>query len=298
MASGEGASEPINSKISELKVSIHCEGCKKKIFRILRKVEGIELIDVDAKQNKVTVKAPVDAQTLIQRLKKSGKHAELWPHQNPHQHTHHPSQKKNHTKDVESEKQKESSQKPAPAVAKEAKIEVTNKSIVQAPEVAKAESEHKNSTGKDQEKKVDDKSVENSKPPTEATDAAVINHTDKAPPSKEINGDSEKTVKKAQSDSSSAHKGDADAHQVFAPQPAYIMSYNTAQPSVIQSHYVSPVMPSTSQGYMFADQYAAPPPDFYYYNSVDAHSSAAMHQQQDPYNNMFSDENPNGCSVM
>lgn len=75
----EEHSEPIKFKKWILKVSIHCEGCKKKVKKILQQVQGVFEIDIDVKQHKVTVIGDVDANTLLRKLIKAGKHAELWP---------------------------------------------------------------------------------------------------------------------------------------------------------------------------------------------------------------------------
>ncbi|XP_077240362.1 uncharacterized protein LOC143881260 [Tasmannia lanceolata] len=42
-------------------------------------MDGVSDIKIDLKQDKVTVTGNVDAETLIKKLVKSGKHAELWP---------------------------------------------------------------------------------------------------------------------------------------------------------------------------------------------------------------------------
>ncbi|XP_023761533.1 uncharacterized protein LOC111909972 [Lactuca sativa] len=66
-------------KTCELKVNIHCYGCKEKVKKILRKIEGVYSVDIDSDQQKVKVSGDVDSTTLINKLVKSGKHAELWP---------------------------------------------------------------------------------------------------------------------------------------------------------------------------------------------------------------------------
>ncbi|GAB2287318.1 hypothetical protein Dimus_021698 [Dionaea muscipula] len=71
--------EPLKYKTWVFKVSIHCEGCKKKVKRILHNIEGVYTIDIDSKLHKVTVTGNVESDTLIKKLEKSGKHAELWP---------------------------------------------------------------------------------------------------------------------------------------------------------------------------------------------------------------------------
>ncbi|KAL6210414.1 hypothetical protein ACLB2K_015646 [Fragaria x ananassa] len=80
-----------------LKVSIHCEGCKKKVKKVLQSIEGkyiynltcvlVDLCDhdrvytitIDSQLHKVTVTGNVEAETLLKKLLRSNKHAELWP---------------------------------------------------------------------------------------------------------------------------------------------------------------------------------------------------------------------------
>ncbi|KAK3023466.1 hypothetical protein RJ639_044846 [Escallonia herrerae] len=62
-----------------LKVSIHCEGCKRKVKKILHNIDGVYTADIDTRQQKVAVTGNIDAGTLLRKLNKSGKHAELWP---------------------------------------------------------------------------------------------------------------------------------------------------------------------------------------------------------------------------
>ncbi|KAL3516043.1 hypothetical protein ACH5RR_022945 [Cinchona calisaya] len=75
----EDPSEPTKYKKWILKVSIHCEGCKRKVKKILTQVEGVHEVDIDTKQQKVTVTGNVEGETLLRKLIKSGKHAKLWP---------------------------------------------------------------------------------------------------------------------------------------------------------------------------------------------------------------------------
>ncbi|XP_047161494.1 heavy metal-associated isoprenylated plant protein 35-like [Vigna umbellata] len=71
--------EPIACKTVALRVSIHCQGCKKKVKKILQAIYGVYDIDIDQKQHKVVVTGNVDGELLIWKLTKAGKHAELWP---------------------------------------------------------------------------------------------------------------------------------------------------------------------------------------------------------------------------
>ncbi|XP_068664048.1 heavy metal-associated isoprenylated plant protein 35-like [Aristolochia californica] len=79
MAEVEGQAEPLKYQTWVLKVSIHCEGCKKKVKKVLQSVEGVYTTTIDSQQHKVTVTGNVDTDTLIKKLFKSGKAAELWP---------------------------------------------------------------------------------------------------------------------------------------------------------------------------------------------------------------------------
>ncbi|CAN8304365.1 unnamed protein product [Cochlearia groenlandica] len=63
-----------------LKVNIHCEGCNQKVKKLLQKIEGVYHVKVEQEQQKVTVSGSVDSDTLIKKLVKAGKHAELWSH--------------------------------------------------------------------------------------------------------------------------------------------------------------------------------------------------------------------------
>ncbi|KAH6802177.1 Heavy metal transport/detoxification superfamily protein [Perilla frutescens var. frutescens] len=61
-----------------LRVNIHCDGCKKKVKKILQRIEGVYQVMVDAEQQKVSISGGVDSAILIKKLVKAGKHAELW----------------------------------------------------------------------------------------------------------------------------------------------------------------------------------------------------------------------------
>lgn len=47
--------------------------------KIIDNISGVYRTEIDSEQNKVTVTGNVDAETLIRKLTKAGKHAELWP---------------------------------------------------------------------------------------------------------------------------------------------------------------------------------------------------------------------------
>ncbi|EHA8591541.1 heavy metal-associated isoprenylated plant protein 32 [Cocos nucifera] len=68
----------LKARTCVLKVNIHCDGCKKKVKKLLHKIEGVYLTNIDAEQGKVTVSGNVDPAILLKKLNKAGKHAELW----------------------------------------------------------------------------------------------------------------------------------------------------------------------------------------------------------------------------
>ncbi|GMJ13313.1 HEAVY METAL ASSOCIATED PROTEIN 5 [Hibiscus trionum] len=61
-----------------LKVNIHCEGCKQKVKKLLQRIEGVYQVSIDAEQQKVTVLGSVDSATLIKKLVRADKYAEVW----------------------------------------------------------------------------------------------------------------------------------------------------------------------------------------------------------------------------
>ncbi|KAK6139367.1 hypothetical protein DH2020_026875 [Rehmannia glutinosa] len=61
-----------------LRVNIHCDGCKDKVKKKLRKIKGVSKVNIDVEQGKVTVLGNVDPAILMNKLEKAGKHAELW----------------------------------------------------------------------------------------------------------------------------------------------------------------------------------------------------------------------------
>ncbi|KAL4572109.1 hypothetical protein LXL04_018878 [Taraxacum kok-saghyz] len=75
-----------------LRVYIHCEGCKKKVFKVLQSIDGdnplllnsssflrVYKTEIDSLQRKAIVTGSVDGNTLVQKLLRAGKHAEVLP---------------------------------------------------------------------------------------------------------------------------------------------------------------------------------------------------------------------------
>ncbi|AQK73100.1 Heavy metal transport/detoxification superfamily protein, partial [Zea mays] len=68
----------VHSQTCALKVNIHCDGCEKKVKKILHKIDGVYQSSIDAEQGKVTVSGLMDPATVIKKLNKAGKPAQLW----------------------------------------------------------------------------------------------------------------------------------------------------------------------------------------------------------------------------
>ncbi|KAL4556285.1 hypothetical protein LXL04_038932 [Taraxacum kok-saghyz] len=79
----EDPSQSLKHKTSVLRVSIHCKGCKRKVHKLLQSVPGVQEIQIEAKQQMVVVTGDVSSETLLKKLVKAGKHAELWPEKPP-----------------------------------------------------------------------------------------------------------------------------------------------------------------------------------------------------------------------
>ncbi|KAJ7514273.1 hypothetical protein O6H91_23G036400 [Diphasiastrum complanatum] len=66
-----------------LKAMLHCEGCGRKVKDAIKKVPGVQDINVNYKEQKVIVKGFVDANKVLQKALKSGKYVELCPPEKP-----------------------------------------------------------------------------------------------------------------------------------------------------------------------------------------------------------------------
>ncbi|XWS76536.1 hypothetical protein CRYUN_Cryun01aG0185100 [Craigia yunnanensis] len=78
-AADQDAAGVLKYKTWVLKVLIHCQGCNKKVKKVLQAIDGVYETTIDSQQHKVTVTGCVDSETLIKKLTKSGKYVELWP---------------------------------------------------------------------------------------------------------------------------------------------------------------------------------------------------------------------------
>ncbi|KAL8545571.1 hypothetical protein ACS0TY_005638 [Phlomoides rotata] len=314
--------EAIKQKTCILKASIHCEGCKRKVKKLLNQVQGVESVDVDIKQQKVTVIGNVDVDTLVKKLVKSGKNAQVWPQKEEKKDKIH-GNGKSKEKEIDSERKIDHGE--AISVSENAKSpEISTKA-----ELGAAGAPGKAAGGVQEKESKWKKSEEN---PTAVVEPAPAAEKEKEAVEKSNGGgtSSKKKKKKGQSDNPAAPSGVAVAppaqresrnqepgplppanhspprghhypppHSYYTPpppphQPVYAVSYNTAYPtsSYTASYYAAP--PPYSNAYMHPD----PPPSDPHYTPPPPYDPDLNPRQPLDSFEIFSDENPNGCFIM
>ncbi|CAM8991461.1 unnamed protein product [Rhodiola kirilowii] len=57
-----------------------CSGCENKIRKALQKLDGVETVEIDMDEQKVTVTGTFSDQLkILKKVRKTGRRAELWP---------------------------------------------------------------------------------------------------------------------------------------------------------------------------------------------------------------------------
>ncbi|XP_031490855.1 heavy metal-associated isoprenylated plant protein 35-like [Nymphaea colorata] len=71
----------------ELKVAVHCDGCARKVRKVLQRIDGVYRVSVDSAKQKVTVEgdSKLNPDVLVKKLAKTGKPVELLPEVDPKQ---------------------------------------------------------------------------------------------------------------------------------------------------------------------------------------------------------------------
>ncbi|KAL6900791.1 hypothetical protein ACP4OV_005467 [Aristida adscensionis] len=64
----------------ELKVRMDCDGCERKVKNTLATMRGVQSVEINRKQQKVTVQGFVEPHRVLRRALSTGKRAELWPY--------------------------------------------------------------------------------------------------------------------------------------------------------------------------------------------------------------------------
>eukprot|EP00268_Persea_americana_P021397 TRINITY_DN2133_c0_g1_i2.p1 TRINITY_DN2133_c0_g1~~TRINITY_DN2133_c0_g1_i2.p1 ORF type:complete len:153 (-),score=38.77 TRINITY_DN2133_c0_g1_i2:771-1229(-) len=80
LGSGHSHKKKKQLRTVELKVRMDCDGCELKVRKALSSMEGVQSVDINRKQRKVTVTGYVEANKVLKKVKSTGKKAELWPY--------------------------------------------------------------------------------------------------------------------------------------------------------------------------------------------------------------------------
>ncbi|XP_057783759.1 heavy metal-associated isoprenylated plant protein 23-like [Salvia miltiorrhiza] len=63
-----------------LKVRMDCDGCELKVKNALSSLSGVKSVEINRKQQKVTVTGYVEQGKVLKKAKSTGKKAEIWPY--------------------------------------------------------------------------------------------------------------------------------------------------------------------------------------------------------------------------
>ena len=62
-------------------MKIDCEGCERRVKKLVERMRGVTKVEVERKLNKLTVIGYVDPNKVLERVRhRTGKKAELWPY--------------------------------------------------------------------------------------------------------------------------------------------------------------------------------------------------------------------------
>ncbi|KAF7029627.1 hypothetical protein CFC21_041326 [Triticum aestivum] len=57
-----------------------CEGCERRVKNAVKSIRGVTSVAVNPKMSKVTVTGHVEPRKVLERVKSTGKAAEMWPY--------------------------------------------------------------------------------------------------------------------------------------------------------------------------------------------------------------------------
>nr|GMD13045.1 heavy metal-associated isoprenylated plant protein 36 [Ipomoea batatas] len=281
--SGNDGLESLKYKTWVLKIFIHCEGCKKKVKKILQSIDGVYGTTIDAQQHKVSFTGNVDPETVIKKLVKMGKHAEVW------QEEEFGNQEKKPSKSKKNKSQQENKDADDASNDEEKTLAVKTESTVKD-----------GGKGKVNQKDQPEDICSNVKEPMvegKGSSGGIGSKKKKGQSNNATQGGAENggnsdgsPLSAPQMDIPSGMKDPGllceQIHpypQVYHPIPEYGMSYNTAYPSTSNSSYYEPDM----QAYPYPHYYAPPPPP--------SDPITAMNDHSD-YD--YDDDDESGCTVM
>ncbi|GFP83502.1 heavy metal-associated isoprenylated plant protein 26 [Phtheirospermum japonicum] len=64
----------------EVKVKMDCDGCERRVRNAVSSMKGARSVDVNRKQSRVTVTGFVEPKKVLNKVKSTGKKAEIWPY--------------------------------------------------------------------------------------------------------------------------------------------------------------------------------------------------------------------------
>ncbi|CAN6829288.1 unnamed protein product [Brassica oleracea] len=66
--------------VVELLVDMDCQGCETKVRRAISKLDGVDTVEIDVDQQKVTVTGYIDREEVLRIVKRTGRGAESSGH--------------------------------------------------------------------------------------------------------------------------------------------------------------------------------------------------------------------------
>ncbi|XP_073047310.1 heavy metal-associated isoprenylated plant protein 23-like [Primulina eburnea] len=63
-----------------LKVRMDCDGCELKLKKAMSSLKGVKSVEINRKEQKVTVTGYADQNKVLKKAKSTGKKAEIWPY--------------------------------------------------------------------------------------------------------------------------------------------------------------------------------------------------------------------------
>lgn len=290
--SPEEPPQPLTYQTWVLKVSIHCVGCKRKVKKILQNIDGVYTITIDSQQQKVTVTGNIGAETLIKKLVKTGKHAEMWP-ELPAAKEKKPEKPKNNVGEKDENSSDEDEENPTERPQEE--VKVLNNVKEGGPTVMFCPGMPQNHPSGNKQPVAEQKPGDNSggaaggakkkkKKKKKGQNSNNANQGANANGGVQNTGTGNVVVGPPQVHDQVNNNPTTIPYQYptsCAPQQVYVMSYNTSQPRVSAgpSYYVQ------SSPYTYST-YAEP--EMINMRSTPSDSSFEI----------FSDENPHGCYIM
>ncbi|KAF8405973.1 hypothetical protein HHK36_008053 [Tetracentron sinense] len=80
LSSGHKHKKKKQLRTVELKVRMDCEGCELKVKKALSSLSGVKSVDINRKQQKVTVTGYVEPNKVLKKAQSTGKKSEIWPY--------------------------------------------------------------------------------------------------------------------------------------------------------------------------------------------------------------------------